>query len=441
MTTDRQSNPLPGATPAAAARFDEAVRSFNLYRGDPLARLDEAVAESPAFASAHLFKAFILGLATEPAATVEARRIADDVRALPLDEREASQLAALDALNDGNWVAAANALDFHNMRHPRDLVALQVGHLMDFYRGSARELRDRIARALPHWSDGVPGLHTVLGMYSFGLEETGDYARAEEVGRRAIDLEPLDSWAHHAVAHVMEMQGRAEDGIGWMIAREPHWSGDDNFFKVHNWWHRALYHLDLGQAHEVLALYDGPIRGGRSRVALDLVDASALLWRLSLCGHDVGTRWTELADCWDDHADGRLYPFNDLHAVMAYLGAGRDAAVDRVVAALGESARGAADTARWARAVGLPLVTGFVAFWRGDYRQAVDALHPVRLIANQFGGSHAQRDVIDWTLTEGAIRANLPEVAAALAHERAALKPHSPINREFLRRAGRLATV
>lgn len=290
-------------------------------------------------------------------------------------------------------------------------------------------------------SDAVPGLHTVLGMYSFGLEETGDYARAEEVGRRAIDLEPLDSWAHHAVAHVMEMQGRAEDGIGWMIAREPHWSGDDNFFKVHNWWHRALYHLDLGQAREVLALYDGPIRGGRSRVALDLVDASALLWRLSLCGHDVGTRWTELADCWDDHADGRLYPFNDLHAVMAYLGAGRDAAVDRVVAALGESARGAADTARWARAVGLPLVTGFVAFWRGDYRQAVDALHPVRLIANQFGGSHAQRDVIDWTLTEGAIRANLPEVAAALAHERAALKPHSPINREFLRRAGRLATV
>jgi hypothetical protein len=44
----------------------------------------------------------------------------------------------------------------------------------------------------------------------------------------------------------MEMQGRAQDGIGWMIAREPYWSGDDNFFKVHNWWHRALYHLDLG---------------------------------------------------------------------------------------------------------------------------------------------------------------------------------------------------
>lgn len=441
MVTDRQSNSLSGATPAAAERFDAAVRSFTIYRGDPLARLDEAVAEAPAFASAHLFKAYILALATEPAATAESIRLADRARSLPLDDREASQLAILDELNAGNWVRAASAMDFHNMRHPRDLVGLQVGHLMDFYRGSARDLRDRLARALPHWSDGVPGYHAVLGMYSFGLEEAGDYARAEEVGRRALDLDPLDSWAHHAVAHVMEMQGRAEDGIGWMIAREPHWSGDDNFFKVHNWWHRALYHLDLGQAREVLDLYDGPIRGAQSRVALDLVDASALLWRLGLCGHDVGHRWHELAACWDDHADGRLYPFNDLHAVMAYLGAGRDEAVERVLASQREHANGATDNARWIGAVGIPLVTGFVAFWRGRYRDAVDALHPVRFIANQFGGSHAQRDVIDWTLTEAAMRASLPDVAAALAHERAALKPHSPINRDFLRRAGRLASA
>ena len=149
MTTDRQLNALSGASPSAAASFDEAVRSFNIYRGDPLARLDEAVADSPAFAQAHLFKAFILALATEPAATMQARDIADVVRGLTLNEREQSQLAALDQLIAGNWVSAAGAMDFHNMRFPRDLVGLQVGHLMDFYRGSARDLRDRIARALP----------------------------------------------------------------------------------------------------------------------------------------------------------------------------------------------------------------------------------------------------------------------------------------------------
>jgi hypothetical protein len=441
MTTDRQGNPLSGASPAAAARFDEAVHRFNVYCGDPLAPLDEAVADSPAFVQAHLLKGFILAVATEPAATIAAREIAVAARALPMDEREASQRAILEQLLAGDWNGAAYALDFHNLRHPFDLVGLQVGHLADFFRGNARDLRDRIARVLPRWSPAVPGYHALLGMQAFGLEEAGDYARAEDSGRRAIDLEPLDSWAHHAVAHVMEMQGRAQDGVGWMVAREAHWARDDNFFKVHNWWHRALYHLDLEQFDAVLALYDGPIRGGRSRIALDLVDASALLWRLQLCRRDVGARWNELAACWDDHADGRLYPFNDVHAALAYLGAGRDDRLAELAASLEACAAGAAEPARWARDVALPLLRAFAAFWRGDHLACLEALHPVRFIAHRFGGSHAQRDLIDWTLTEAAVRSGRPEIATAFAHERLALKPHSAVNRALLARAQAAATT
>jgi hypothetical protein len=91
--------------------------------------------------------------------------------------------------------------------------------------------------------------------------------------------------------------------------------------------------------------------------------------------------------------------------------------------------------ADWIRVSGLPLVRGFVAFWRGDYRAATDHLHPARFIVNRFGGSNAQRDVIDWTLTEAALRGGLKDLAEALAHERLALKPHSPLNRSFLKRA------
>jgi hypothetical protein len=437
MLTDAQGNPVSGATPEALAHYEAAVAAFNLYRGDPVGEADAAVLAAPEFAMGHILKAHLYGLATEPAATEQARRLVARAKALPLNAREASHVVALEALLAGNWTAAAQALDRHSVRWPRDLVALQSGHLMDFYRANARNLRDRIARALPHWSEAIPGHSIVLGFYAFGLEEAGDYPRAEATGREAVARQPLDAWAHHAVAHVMEMQGRAEDGLGWMAAREPHWSGDDNFFKVHNWWHKALYHLDLGQGEAVMALYDGEIRAGRSQVALDLVDASALLWRTHLAGYDVGDRWTEVAASWDAHADGRLYPFNDWHAAMTYLGAGRDGEVDRILAAYCAEPAGP-EAAAWARATWLPLIEGFRDFWRGDYARAADRLFEARFIVNSFGGSHAQRDVIDWTLTEAAIRAGLRDMAEALANERTALKPHSPVNRRFLARAREL---
>ena len=434
MQTDRQGNQLAGATALAAERFGEAVEAFNVYRGDPVALLDEAIEDAPDFAMAPITKAYLLGLATEPEATAMGRQILAQVKPMSLAEREASHVAALQQLLAGNWTAAGVALDHHSMRYPLDLVGLQVGHLIDFYSANARDLRDRIARALPHWSPSVPGHSLVMGMHAFGLEESGDYARAEAVGRAATETDPRDCWAHHAVAHVLEMQGRAADGIAWMTEREPHWAGDDNFFKVHNWWHRALYHIELGETQAALGLYDMALRDGDSTMALDLVDASALLWRLHLAGIDVGARWASAARAWDEHADGRLYPFNDWHAVMAYLGAGRDAEVERILASY-RALDGSAETHGWARATGRPLIEGFTAFWRGDYAEAVERLHRARYVANSFGGSHAQRDVIDLTLVEAAIRGGLGDIASALASERLALKPHSPINRAFVDRA------
>lgn len=441
MSIDQQGHSLSGASAEAVEHFNHAVRAFNLYRGDPIALLDRALEAAPEFSMAWLLKGHLYALATEPAAAVEARQLLDHTRSLPCNAREQAHGEVLARVLSGNWNSAAVAMDWHHLRYPHDLIALQVGHLIDFYRANARSLRDRIARTLPRWSNDMPGRSILLGMHAFGLEESGDYARAEETGREALSLEPLDCWAHHAVAHVMEMQGRAQDGIGWMIAREPFWAGEDNFFQIHNWWHRALYHLDLGQTEEALRLYDGPIRCARSTVALDMLDASALLWRLELTGHAVGERWSELADCWDQHADGTLYSFNDWHAVLAYLGAGRHDAVQRVRQALTLSAEHDSDTARWAKSVGIPVIEGCKAFHHGDYRRCVELLHPLRYLPGRFGGSHAQRDLIDWTLTEAAVRAGWTEAATALAQERLALKPFSPVNRLFLARTGPTDTL
>ncbi len=431
---DLQGNELTGGNGQAVGLFCDALTSFNIYRGDPVGLLDSATADAPDFSMAKVLKTYLFALATEPDLTREAQKMTTALRAMNMNERERSHVAILDCIVEGRWTEAALICDHHNALYPRDLLGLQIGHLVDFFRANSRSLRDRIARALPHWSAADAGYSTVLGFYSFGLEENADYARAEDIGREALDHQPLECWAHHAVAHVMEMQGRASDGLSWMSSREPMWSGEDNFFKVHNWWHHALFHMGLGQNDEALALYDTRIRNDRSTIVLDLIDASALLWRLHLVGHDVGERWNELADAWDRQADGGSYPFNDWHAVMAYLGAGRESDAKRIIDAL-RLRSPATETGVWANGVGFDLASGFAAFWRGHYLEATEHLMRSRHIANMFGGSHAQRDIIDWTLTEAATRGGIRHLAVALAHERVALKPHSPVNRSFLQRA------
>ncbi len=425
---------LSGASVASIEHYNEALRGLQRFVGDPIAALDKAVAIDPGFVMAHALKGYLYGLSTERAAQPVALSCFEAARSLPASEREMRHVAALGDLAAGRWHSAGAILEDLTIDHPRDALALQAGHQIDFFTGNARMLRDRIARALPSWDETMPGFHAVLGMHAFGLEESGDYGRAERQGRRAVELEPRDGWAQHAVAHVMEMQSRQRDGIAWMRANTDNWT-KESFLQVHNWWHLALYHFDLGEADEVLALYDGPIFGDRSTVALNMVDASALLWRLHLAGVDAGNRWDALAANWESHADAANYAFNDAHAMMAFVGAGRTDLARRLLSAQEKAVEGGGDNASFTRDVGAPVTQAILSFGEGDYATTVRLLRPIRGIAHRFGGSHAQRDVIDLTLIEAAMRSGEARLAMALAAERQDARPESPLSQMFVRRA------
>jgi hypothetical protein len=435
---DDRGHPLTGATAQSLPHYETALRDFNLYINDPVAGVDEAIAASPDFVMAHALRAWLHLLGTEPAGLPVARESLKAAGTRTATAQEQGHLVAIDHLAAGRWQAAAQTLEDVTIDNPRDLLALQAGQLIDFFRGDSRMLRDRIARALPAWSPDLPGYHTVLGLHAFGLEETGDYAAAEKSGRTAVALECRDSWAQHAVAHVMEMQGRQRDGIAWMTDNPDAWSRD-SFFAVHNWWHVALYHLDLGHVDEVLALFDGPIYGARSKLILEMVDASAMLWRLHLRGIDVGDRWVAVADAWEPVKDAGNYAFNDAHAAMAFVGAGRPDSLARIIDAQAGAMALGDDNAAFTRDVGHPVVMAIKAFGERNYAETVWRLRDVRNIAHRFGGSHAQRDVIDLTLIEAALRGGQHSLAAALACERAAMRPKSPLARLFVQRAAQLA--
>jgi hypothetical protein len=207
---------------------------------------------------------------------------------------------------------------------------------------------------------------------------------------------------------------------------------------VHNWWHLALYHLEIGDVGAVLALFDNEIGGGKSGVVMDMVDASALLWRLMLRGVDVGDRWNAVADGWAPISTAGAYAFNDAHAVMAFIGAGRRSAAEAVLAAQKAAMAKADDNARFTAEVGHAVTRALIAFGDGDYRATTELLRPVRSQAYRFGGSHAQRDVIDLTLIEAALRAGDAALSAALAAERLDRRHESPLSQLFARRAAGL---
>jgi hypothetical protein len=426
---------LTGATDVGMEHYTRALHELRCLIGDPVASVDSALDAAPDFVMAYALRAYLHLLGTEPAGIPVARASLELARSRRSQDAEQGHLAAIEHLVNGRWHAAGRVLEDVAIADPLDALALQVGHQIDFFTGQARMLRDRIARALPAWDAGMPGYHALLGMHAFGLEEMGDYAQAEAQGRLGIELERRDTWAQHAVAHVLEMQGRLEDGIAWMNGNLEDWS-NDSFLSVHNWWHLALYHLERGETDQVLALYDGPIRGGQSSIVLEMVDASALLWRLALRGIVLGDRWNPIAEQWAPLAGSGNYAFNDAHAMMAFMGAGRDAAAEAVLAAQQEAMARDDDNAMFTREVGHPVARAIQAFHQGNYAEAIALLRPVRGIANRFGGSHAQRDVVDLTLLEAAFRASEEALAAALTAERLALKPASPLAALFARRAG-----
>jgi tetratricopeptide (TPR) repeat protein len=433
---DRRGLAVSSRNPAALERYESAMELTASYFVDPLAAVTAAIEQEPTCAIAHCLRAALGVMSTERGALPMIRESVEVIEApaTRANDRERAHAAAARAWLEGDFARSVQRYGEIAVEHPRDLLAVQTAHIGDFAQGQSTLLRDRIAQVLPHWNADVPGFGYVLGMHAFGLEETALYDRAEDTGRRALELNRRDPWAVHAVAHVMEMQGRIGDGIEWLTSRAPDWSVE-NGLAFHNWWHLALHHLEFGEHARVLDIYDTRIRPAQSSAALEMVDASAMLWRLSLRGVDVGGRWQSLAETWRPLAEDGYYAFNDVHATMAFVGAGDWAAVDRVLAGLERAAQGSGTNAMMSREVGLPVARALAAFGEGKYAAALATLLPVRAGLHRFGGSHAQRDVVQLTLLEAALRAGNAAHARALAAERVDLKRTSPFNWRLTARA------
>jgi tetratricopeptide (TPR) repeat protein len=426
---DASGCPLTGAADGVA-RYDRAVDLLVRYHPDVLVAAEDLATNDAAMPMAQAFLAYLSLMSTDVPDLEGARAAAAMLVSVPCNDREAAHAAAISAWLGGNWRQASGVLDALLIQWPTDVLALVMGHLLDFFTGDARNLRDRVGRSLPSFGSDDPCAFFARGLQAFGLEESGDYSRAEAAGLEALERHPDDVWALHAVVHTYEMRGLVDTGIAFMRARQADW-GSGNLFTVHNWWHLGLYLLEAGRYEDALSIYDAEVHNDDSSgVSLEMLDASALLWRVTLDGVETNGRYAKLASAWEGQVfDEPWYVFNDLHAVVAFCGAGRidDArsVIERLERYVGDDTFEPGTNGAMISEVGLPASRAIVAFTEERYDDVLDELLPRRATFHHFGGSHAQRDLLQRTITEAAIRSGHLDLARALLDERLSVRDTS----------------
>jgi tetratricopeptide (TPR) repeat protein len=403
--SDTRGVSLGTADRDAARAFDLAISSFAAHRKDLARHLDSAVVHDPDLILAHVlrgFSALLMArdchdaralLALTAARSSLARRSGDwrthmmvDALAAAAGRDVAGALARLDAVLDAA---------------PRDLLTFKVMHAIRFQHGLLAESLRLSTALLPRWSREEAGTGYLLGCHAFALCEGGRLFEARRAALDALRLAPRDSWAAHALVHVLEMSGQADKGLAWIDAYAPD-SVQDGLAQ-HLAWHRALFLIDLGRVRDALDIFDHSVWRTPSMEYRDIANAVSLLWRIEETGQPVGERWQSVVAACEALLHESGLGFARIHAVLGLL---------RAHAMIPPGA--AATSSQPARSIIQALCA--LADDRDDAGAAL--LAGSRQNWESLGGSQAQRDLFTRIAVYAAISAERRSLARELLAER-----------------------
>ena len=352
------------------------------------------------------------------------RALAASAISTDMTARERRFVASIAAWVEGDIPQAAQLHEEQAREYPRDLVSVKLGQYHLFNLGDSPGMLRLALAALPGAGD-VPYLH---GMAAFAWEQCHLLDQAEAAARQGIAMCRKEPWAHHALAHVMLTTGRFTEGQAFMNDISDSWTGLNSFMVTHNWWHQALFGLELGQHDEVLRLYDQNVWGVAKDYSQDQANAISLLSRLELCGVDVGKRWQDVADYLLVRVDDHVQPFLDLHYLYGLARAGRpqaDALMRSLCGFAADAARAGGVRGRVWDNVCLPAARGLLAHVNGDYGAAAQALGAALPHLADIGGSHAQRDWFEQIYLDSLMRSNQWGAAQQIVQQRLRGQPES----------------
>lgn len=430
MFYDKRGLAFTASSQEAVDAFDASVDEF-LAAGRDAGLLLKRVAEvDPNMVMGQVLRGYFYRLPAQPHLAAQSGDALAKAQALATDatERERKHVNALAAWCAGDIRKMNSIWDDILLDHPHDILALRIAHTMHFFLGDLMQMRDSMARVMPRWDESVPGYGYVLGCRAFSLEENHDFAQAEPMGKRAVEINENDIWAGHCIAHVLEGQGRRKEGIEWIDTHEDAWQ-KRGIFAHHMWWHRALHYLEYEQYDAVLDAYDRQFWKEPSDDNTDICNASSMLMRFDMLGVDVGDRWDSVAEVSAKRIDTRLRPFNDLHYMMALTMGGRRDEAKAMLKSMRDFADnytdGSVTIASTYRDAGIPIAEAVLAHGAKDYARVIDVMMPTRYKMLPLGGSWAQRDVWERMLINAALKDGQHGLARALLAERTDMAPTS----------------
>jgi tetratricopeptide (TPR) repeat protein len=339
------------------------------------------------------------------------------------------------------WIAATEAWlagDLHESfalheklltEWPRDLVSAKVAQLHAFNRGDAEamlRIGERILAANPDNS-------FVWGMQAFALEECHRLDEAEALARKAIEQQRKDPWAHHALAHCLEARGRLVEGVDFLHSMVDAWEDRHSFMRGHNWWHLALFLIDLDRTDEALAVHDAHVWAEDRELADNQANAISLLARLELRGLAVGGRWTAIVPYVKDRLHEHYSPFLDLQYLYALARASERSAVTEMLASLEDRAERAKPFEReaWADCA-VPAAHGLAAHAKGDCVEAARLLSQAIPHLQAIGGSIAQRALFGAVHLDSLVRAGWNDAALKILQAGERDRPAVPHTKRLL---------
>lgn len=434
LINDVRGVPWTVSSQRSADKLFDGIARYFTFREDALAGVDELVEEDADCPMGWVLRGYLLMFARLASLAPDAKAAYDCALALEASAtaRERHHIEALKAWINGDTLKAQGIWSAILIDTPHDLLALRVQHFNALFLGRPHYLAELATRTLLDWDAAVPGAGFAFSTACMGLEEVGQFTKAERIGRAGAELEPEDLWAVHSVAHVMEGEGRFDDGLSWMERPQAFWAGRGSM-KHHLLWHEALFIYEMGAYDRVLDYYDTRLVSDKPCGYLEMSNAASLLLRLEAAGLSCGERWDTLAEQSKAFIDSRGLTFGDVHVLIAFGMSSDGESLRRLTRSISNYAShaGTYDSDAAAR-ISLPLAQAFDAHQMHDYDRAVRTLLDAQSNFIAMGGSNAQRDVLDIFLIDCAMAAKKQNLARVLIEEYLEVRPQSVPMRERL---------